>query len=160
MQKRICVALYLVLFLLSTGCGTFWYPERKGQKSGQVDSKVVFMNSAMYLFFIIPGVIGFMVDMDNGCIYLPGGYYGENKEEENQKMAEVAKKAKLEFTTDATKEAQPIYLNLKSGSLQLENAKELREAMQKSSCVHLYYEGQRIQTQSINSLDLRNVAQN
>jgi hypothetical protein len=48
------------------------YPERKGQKSGKIDSGVAILDGIGLLLFIIPGVIAFAVDFSNGTIYLPG----------------------------------------------------------------------------------------
>lgn len=61
-----------VLILQLAGCGTIMYPERKGQKSGRLDSGVVILDALGLLFFFIPGVIAFAVDFSNGTIYLPG----------------------------------------------------------------------------------------
>jgi hypothetical protein len=60
----------LLVFQL-TGCGTFLYPERRGQIAGRLDVGVVILDALGLLFFIIPGVIAFAVDFSNGCIYLP-----------------------------------------------------------------------------------------
>jgi hypothetical protein len=49
------------------------YPERKGQKSGRVDAGVAILDGIGLLLFIIPGIIAFAVDFNNGTIYLPGG---------------------------------------------------------------------------------------
>ena len=65
----ILVCLYIHLM----ACGTILYPERKGQNAGRLDPSIVILNAVGLLFFIIPGVIAFAVDFNNGCIYLPGG---------------------------------------------------------------------------------------
>lgn len=52
-------------------CGTILYPERKGQKAGQIDPGVAILDGVGLLFFIIPGVIAFAVDFNNNTIYLP-----------------------------------------------------------------------------------------
>ena len=64
----ICTAFVVQL----TGCGTLLYPERKGQRSGRVDAGVAILDGVGLLLFIIPGVIAFAVDFNNGTIYLPG----------------------------------------------------------------------------------------
>jgi hypothetical protein len=61
----------LLVFQL-TGCGTLLYPERKGQKSGRIDMGVFLLDAVGLLFFLIPGIIAFCVDFNNGTIYLPG----------------------------------------------------------------------------------------
>jgi hypothetical protein len=48
-----------------------FYPERKGQMSGDVDPVVAIANGVGLLFFIVPGVIAYAVDFSNGTIYLP-----------------------------------------------------------------------------------------
>jgi hypothetical protein len=55
------------------GCGTLFYPERKGQLSGRIDPVVAIADGVGLLFFIVPGVIAYAVDFSNGTIYLPGG---------------------------------------------------------------------------------------
>ncbi|MCR4336730.1 MAG: hypothetical protein NUV91_02850 [Candidatus Omnitrophica bacterium] len=61
-----------VLIFQLVGCGTIMYPERKGQKSGKIDAGVAILDGIGLLLFIIPGVIAFAVDFNNGTIYLPG----------------------------------------------------------------------------------------
>jgi hypothetical protein len=59
---------------LSLGCGTILYPERRGQRTtARIDAGVAVMDGLWCLLFIIPGVIAFAVDFNNGAIYLPGG---------------------------------------------------------------------------------------
>ena len=71
MQKILSVFICAVLVMQLTGCGTIMYPERKGQKSGRIDSGVAILDGLGLLLFIIPGVIAFAVDFNNGTIYLP-----------------------------------------------------------------------------------------
>lgn len=58
------------------GCGTIFWPERKGQPPGHLDPKVVALDALGLLLFFIPGVIAFAVDFNNGTIYLPPEGYG------------------------------------------------------------------------------------
>ena len=53
------------------GCGTILYPERIGQSRGPLDWKVVALDTAGLLLFLVPGLIAFVVDFHNGTIYLP-----------------------------------------------------------------------------------------
>lgn len=73
--KKKSLALLLAATLSSqlVGCGTVFYPERKGQQGGSIDPVVAIANGVGLLFFILPGVIAFAVDFNNGAIYLPGG---------------------------------------------------------------------------------------
>ena len=61
------------------GCGTIFWPERKGQPAGRLDPKVVTLDAIGTILFIIPGLIAFAMDFNNGTIYLPPeGYSGAN----------------------------------------------------------------------------------
>lgn len=66
------ISLCLTLTLQLTGCGTLLYPERKGQKAGRVDIGIALLDGIGLFFFLIPGVIAYAVDFNNGTIYLPG----------------------------------------------------------------------------------------
>ena len=70
-RRLILLALCTIIVLQLVSCGTLLYPERRGQKSGQIDTAVVLMDAIGLLFFIIPGVIAFAVDFTTGAIYLP-----------------------------------------------------------------------------------------
>jgi len=76
MFKKILNAVHIficgVLVFQLAGCGTILYPERKGQKSGKIDTGVAILDGIGLLFFLIPGIIAFAVDFNNGTIYLPG----------------------------------------------------------------------------------------
>lgn len=69
--RKLRLPLGAALLLHLTACGTILYPERKGQKKGQIDIAVAILDGIGLLFFIIPGVIAFAVDFNNGAIYLP-----------------------------------------------------------------------------------------
>ncbi|WP_022961282.1 hypothetical protein [Halopseudomonas pelagia] len=56
-------------------CGTIFYPERRGQITGEIDSGVAILNAIGLLFYVIPGVIAFAVDFATGAIYLPDARY-------------------------------------------------------------------------------------
>ena len=66
---RACLCVVLTVQLM--GCGTIMYPERRGQASGKIDAGVAVLDGIGLLLFIIPGVIAFAVDFNNGTIYLP-----------------------------------------------------------------------------------------
>jgi hypothetical protein len=72
--KRItAVVLSVTLLAQLVGCGTILHPERKGQRDGNLDPSIVILDAVGLFFFIIPGVIAFAMDFNNGTIYLPGG---------------------------------------------------------------------------------------
>ena len=79
---------FLIACLLSqmVACGTILHPERKGQKAGQIDPAIAVFDAIGLLFFLIPGVIAFAVDFNNGTIYLPGGKRSSLSPEELQKI--------------------------------------------------------------------------
>ena len=65
--------LTLSLLTQLSACGTIFYPDRRGQISGQVDPVVVAADAIGILFFVIPGLIALAIDFGTGAIYLPGG---------------------------------------------------------------------------------------
>jgi len=73
--------MLLLLAVQTAGCGLLLYPERKGQKSGNIDPGVAILDAAGLVVFIVPGLIAFGVDFATGCIYLPPGQKGAAAEE-------------------------------------------------------------------------------
>ena len=66
---HLCLAVIMVVQL--SGCGTILHPERKGQKTGNIDVGIAILDGIGLLFFLIPGIIAYAVDFSNGTIYLP-----------------------------------------------------------------------------------------
>ena len=88
--KIMSIIVCAVFFLQVVGCGTIIYPERKGQKTGKIDTSIAILDGIGLLFFIIPGVIAFAVDFNNGSIYLPtGNSYTNLNEDEKDSLALV-----------------------------------------------------------------------
>lgn len=85
--KLLIGALATTLLMQLTACGTILHPERKGQKSGQIDPAIAIFDGIGLLFFFLPGVIAFAVDFSNGTIYLPGGRQSSLSDEELQRVA-------------------------------------------------------------------------
>lgn len=77
MKRILSIVLLTTMLANLTGCGTVLHPERKGQISGDYDLNIVILNGIGLIFFIIPGVIAYAVDLNNGTIYLPRGQ-GQN----------------------------------------------------------------------------------
>lgn len=75
MKPVACVLLTAALTSQLAACGTVFYPERRGQISGQIDPGVAILNGIGLLFYLIPGVIAFAVDFATGAIYLPDARY-------------------------------------------------------------------------------------
>jgi hypothetical protein len=74
MIRRIaCGLLISILVLQLTACGTLLHPERRGLQGGKLDADIVLLDAVGLLFFVLPGVIAFAVDLSTGAIYLPVG---------------------------------------------------------------------------------------
>ncbi len=71
-----------VLIVQMAGCGTLIYPERQGQPRGDIDPTVAIIDGIGLLFFVIPGLVAFVVDFHTGAIYLPPGKTTEQRLEE------------------------------------------------------------------------------
>jgi hypothetical protein len=89
MTRRWGLLVAAALAVQAGGCGTLFYPERKGQEDGKVDPKVAILDGIGLLFFIIPGVIAFIVDFDNGTIYLPGTHRDHSRDTDSRAEAPV-----------------------------------------------------------------------
>lgn len=83
LKNNLCLLLCLfVLFIPLQGCGTILYPERIGQgDTGKIDTSVAVMDGLLCLLFIIPGVVAFIIDFENGTIYEPQGLFSEDSKE-------------------------------------------------------------------------------
>jgi hypothetical protein len=77
---RPLIALILIAQLIA--CGTLLYPERRGQGKGAIDPGVAILDGVGVLFFVVPGLIAFIVDISTGAIYLPSGKTTEQRLEE------------------------------------------------------------------------------
>ena len=74
-SRLICALTAAVLIVQSVSCGSILYPERIGQSHGPLDPKVVALDTAGLLLFVVPGAIAFAVDFYNGTIYMPTQEY-------------------------------------------------------------------------------------
>ena len=72
LTKTVAMSLAAVMVLELTACGTIFYPERKGTRSGEIDPIIAVADAIGLLFYFIPGVIAFAVDFSNGTIYKSG----------------------------------------------------------------------------------------
>ena len=69
-MRKFLLGMMAAVLLFSTGCGTLFFTHRVGKKaSKKVDNKVFVTNCFLCLFGIIPGVVAFILDYDNGTIY-------------------------------------------------------------------------------------------
>jgi hypothetical protein len=81
-NKAVVTSLTLIMLFELSACGTIFYPERKGTRSGELDPIVVAADAVGLLFFFIPGVVAFAVDFSNGTIYKGGGRHSSLTPEE------------------------------------------------------------------------------
>jgi hypothetical protein len=105
-SKVVILTLVAAIALFSTSCGTLLYPERRGQPpGGPLDPGVVILDALGLLFFIIPGVVAFIIDFSNGTIYLPPPAYGYVPHQTlRRKDLEPVKLAKEEMTRERIEE--------------------------------------------------------
>ncbi|MBI3812060.1 MAG: polyribonucleotide nucleotidyltransferase [Nitrospirae bacterium] len=73
-KRGLSLILCVMMSVQLVSCGTILYPEREGQRSGEVDLAVVLMDGIGLFFFILPGVVAFAVDFYTGAVYLPPGH--------------------------------------------------------------------------------------
>lgn len=106
-----------------SGCGTIFYPERKGQLSGDIDPAVAVANGVGLLFFIVPGVIAYAVDFSNGTIYLPSRTSGDIDTQPLEDNMDIAALEKL-LSEQA---GQPV--TLQSELMKVEEVDNLDEAL-------------------------------
>ena len=69
-MRRILFCLLSALLLGASGCGTLFFSRRIGRKmSRTIDNKVFYTDCFLCLLGIVPGVVAFILDFDNGTIY-------------------------------------------------------------------------------------------
>lgn len=72
MLKKI-IPLILISVLLYS-CGTMFKSSQRGKPHSQkLDPAIVTLDALGLLLLIIPGVVSFIVDANNGTLYLPAG---------------------------------------------------------------------------------------
>lgn len=89
--KITSASLATILVLQLTACGTIFYPERKGQRGGQIDPVVAVADAIGLLFYFIPGVIAFAVDFSTGAIYKGRGKHSSLTPEELESVKKDGK---------------------------------------------------------------------
>lgn len=83
-----CALLSATLVTQLSACGTIFYPERRGQLTGEIDPGVAILNGIGLLFYVVPGLIAFGVDFATGAIYLPDRRYSIAPERLDQAVDE------------------------------------------------------------------------
>ena len=88
LRKKAVILLVLVCFTLPTfQCGLILYPERNGQKQGDIDVRVLVMDCLWLIVGVVPGVVALVVDFATGCIYEPGKTGEAPKAKPGQKLS-------------------------------------------------------------------------
>lgn len=89
--KSAAISLALITTLSSQllSCGYILHPERRNQKSGHVDWAIVGLDAIGLLFFIIPGLIAFGVDIASGTIYMSSNNNFSNLEFREYKKIKI-----------------------------------------------------------------------
>lgn len=118
LTRAIAVSLSAVMVLQLSACGTIFYPERKGTKSGEIDPVVAVADAIGLLFFFIPGVIAFAVDFSNGTIYKSGKRHSSLTPAELKSVSVNGKVDKKALSVLMSKKLG-LAVNLDSSSLQM-----------------------------------------
>lgn len=118
LTRMIAVSLSAVMVLQLSACGTVFYPERKGTKSGEIDPVVAVADAIGLLFFFIPGVIAFAVDFSNGTIYKSGKRHSSLTPAELKSVSVNGKVDKKALSILMSKKLG-LAVNLDSSSLQM-----------------------------------------
>lgn len=121
------VALSLQLF----SCGYLIHPERRGQKSGQVDWAIAGLDAIGLLFFVIPGLVAFGVDIYSGTIYMSNNGRGFSEADlDNMQAIKIDPKNINSQTIAAAIQANTgLVVDLNSSSLRIYRDKEMREEL-------------------------------
>ncbi len=118
-NKAIVTSLTLIMLFELSACGTIFYPERKGTRSGNLDPIVVAADAVGLLFFFIPGVIAFAVDFSNGTIYKGGSRHSSLTPEELKSVTHDGKvDKKLLSALISKKLGQPVDLEASNVQVQ------------------------------------------
>lgn len=118
-KKATVASLTVIMLFELSACGTIFYPERKGTRSGTLDPIVVAADAIGLLFFFIPGVIAFAVDFSNGTIYKGGGRHSSLTPEELKSVTHDGKvNKKLLGELISKKLGKPV--DLDASNLQIE----------------------------------------
>ena len=79
------MAVMAAMLLFCSGCGTLFFSHRIGREASTVIDKRVFITNCILCLLVVPGVVAFVLDYDNGTIYyteaelLPEDLYGMKK---------------------------------------------------------------------------------
>jgi hypothetical protein len=72
-SKLVLTGVLITCLVNFASCGYFLYPERRGQRAGNIDVPILLLDCGLLVFFIIPGAVALAVDFTSGCIYTQRG---------------------------------------------------------------------------------------
>jgi len=85
--RMLHVVVLAVLIIQMSACGYILYSERRGQRPiGRIDPAIAVLDALGLIFFVVPGVIAFAVDITNGTLYLPSGHRHSSVSTETEHM--------------------------------------------------------------------------
>lgn len=118
--KSIVVPLLAFTMIVNlASCGTILYPERKGQKAGQIDPGVAILDGVGLLFFIIPGVIAFAVDFSNNTIYMPHSHSSKFDSSHRYSQIQISKKLDAATIQDFIRAETGAAINLQQSNMEV-----------------------------------------
>ena len=99
-KKFIASIAAATLLSQTVSCGYLLYPERQNQgDTGKLDPVVVALDAIGLLFWLVPGLVAFVIDYNNDTIYLPNGIVS------NQGDGSTIHLAKEEMTKEGIEKA-------------------------------------------------------
>lgn len=123
------VAICGVLIFQLIGCGTILYPERKGQKSGRIDIGIALLDGVGLFLFLIPGIIAYAVDFNNGTIYLPNTLRGSLNMKNIKQVKFDPKHTSLASIQDMIKKESGVDVTLSEKNTQITKLISVKDMM-------------------------------
>ncbi len=110
---RLVQSVTLAAFITtSNSCGLLLYPERQGQAHGKIDLSVLFLDGLGTLLWVVPGVTAFVVDFNQGTIYLPDNSATNSNFESSFKQINVQAPMTMQNIEEVLKTELDLPINL------------------------------------------------
>ena len=68
-MKKLAFAFLAGILFTCAGCGTLFFSERMGKKLSTRIDRRVFVTNCILCLAVVPGIVAFILDYDNGTIY-------------------------------------------------------------------------------------------
>jgi hypothetical protein len=129
--KSAAISLALITTLSSQllSCGYILHPERRNQKSGHVDWAIVGLDAIGLLFFIIPGLIAFGVDIASGTIYMSSNNNFSNLEFREYKKIKIKGEVNEKNIIAAINESTGIVIDFDNPNLKIIRDDQLKSKL-------------------------------